>query len=341
MTVISGPTVITEPGFYRIGTDVFDTHVPVWLDIRVSNVIIDGNGHTIDGVDKDGTYGIRVRGTGPLSDITIQNLTVLDFAYGLGLFDTSHSRIVWVSASSNTFDGVLIVGGSDNVIECSVIHQDDDGINLTATSRTLVANNIVTENVRGSGIHLSQGCDEITLLGNLVGANDEGIEIEAASNSTIRANRVTSSRYFGLNLTTAENLTVVDNYFNNRVNIRTPIGPITGVWSLEAHAGTNVVGNNFIGGNYWGAPDGTGFSDTTPDWDGDGFVNRFYVLPGQIGIDHLPLSPSPALLTFATVPVPAASLASLSPTVAPEPAATPKPWAGWRKTYPIGDGLGL
>jgi parallel beta-helix repeat protein len=211
---------------------------------------------------------------------------------------------------------------------------------MTATNRTVVANNIVTGNVRGSGIHLSQGCDEVSLLGNIVGENDEGIEIEDAVNSTIRANRVYSSRYYGLNLTTAGNLTVVDNYFNNRVNVRTPTGPFTGLWSLEALAATNVVGNSFIGGNYWGSPDGTGYSDTTPDWDGDGFVNGIYVLPGQIGVDHLPLSPSPALLTYTTVPASAASIGPLS-TDALVVTAAPDPWAGWRKTYPIGDGLNL
>ena len=87
VTAITGPTAITEPGFYRIETDAVNTTVPVWLEVRASNVTIDGMGHTIDGVDEDGTYGIRVRGDGPLANITIQNLTVTDFAYGIGLFD--------------------------------------------------------------------------------------------------------------------------------------------------------------------------------------------------------------------------------------------------------------
>ncbi len=264
-----------------------------------------------------------------------------DFAYGIGLFETSHSRIVRVSATSNTYDGIMVVGGGDNRIECSVIDRDDDGINMTATNRTVVANNIVTGNVRGSGIHLSQGCDEVALLGNIVGENDEGIEVEDAVNSTIQANRIYSSRYYGLNLTTAGNLTVVDNYFNNRVNVRTPTGPFTGIWSLEALAATNVVGNNFIGGNYWGSPEGTGYSDVTPDWDGDGFVNGIYVLPGSAGIDRLPLSPSPSLLTYTTVPASAAIIGPLPTTEAPQVTAAPDPWAGWRKTYPIGDGLNL
>ena len=56
--------------------------------------------------------------------------------------------------------------------------------------------------------------------------------------------------------------------------------------------GPNVMGNRYIGGNYWGTPDRTGFSDVTPDTDGDGFADGSFVLPGRIGTDHHPLSPS-------------------------------------------------
>ena len=304
VTVINGPTVITEPGFYRIGTDVYNTTVPVWLDIRVSDVTIDGNGHTIDGIDGHGTYGIRVHGDGVLSNVTIQGVTVTDFAYGIGLFDLTSSQLVYVNTSSNTYDGIIIVGGGDNRIECSVIDRDDDGINMTATVRTLVVHNIVTNNVRGSGIHLSQGCADVTLLGNIIGANDEGIEIEKATNTTIRANRIYSSKYYGLNLTAAEELTVVDNYFNNSQNVLAPSSTFPGTWNLSAQPGKNVVGNPMIGGNYWGTPTGTGFSDVTPDRDADGFVDGIFMLPGGIGTDSLPLGPSLSPLTgpMATLP---------------------------------------
>jgi parallel beta-helix repeat protein len=235
----------------------------------------------------------------------------------------------------------MVVGGGDNIIECSVIHQDDDGINLTATNRTVVANNIVTENVRGSGIHLSHGCDEVTLLNNCLVQNDEGIEIEDATNSTIRANRICSSRYYGLNLTTARNLTVVDNYFHNEANIRFPTGPFTGTWSLLAQKGPNIVGGPYIGGNYWGTPDKTGFSDVTSDWNRDGFADSMYVLPAGIGIDRLPLAPSTFMTCFGTVPVPGISYGPVVAEARPDLSITNGGFAAWRKTYPLGNGLRL
>jgi hypothetical protein len=341
VTEITGPTVITDPGFYALGSGVVDTNLTVWLDIRVSNVTVDGMGQIIDGIDGFGTYGIRVRGDGPLENITIRNVTVTDFAYGISLYDTNLSRISRVSASSNTYDGIMVVGGGDNRIECSIIHQDDDGINMTATNRTVVANNIVTENVRGSGIHLSQGCDSVTILNNCLVQNDEGIEIEDAVNSTLRTNRICSSRYFGLNLSTARNLTIADNYFHNTANIRYPTGTFTGIWSLPAQAGPNVVGGPYIGGNYWGTPAETGYSDVTPDWDGDGFVNGMYVLPGGIGIDRLPLAPSAFMNCFGTVPIPGTAYGPIVAEAQPNPSVTSGGFAAWQKAYPVGNGLRL
>ncbi len=291
VTVIDRSTVITAPGFYALGAGVVNTTALVWLDIRASDVTIDGMGRRIDGVDRSGSYGIRVRGDGILSNVTIHNLTVTDFAYGIAFENVKFGHIVGIEASSNTYDGILVVGGHDNRIECSIIDRDDDGINLVSTDRAFITHNIVTENVRGSGIHLSMGCDEATLLGNYIAGNDEGIEIDGASKTVVRANRILSSRYYGLNLTTAQDLTIVDNHFSNVANLRVPTGPFSGTWYLDPVVGPNVMGNRYLGGNYWGTPDRTGFSDTTPDANKDGFVDGSYQLPGGLGEDRFPLGP--------------------------------------------------
>ena len=305
VTTLTGPSVITAAGYYVLGAGATNTTAPVFLDVRASSVVIDGMGHTIDGVDRGGSYGIRVRGDGPLEGIVIQNVTVNDFAYGIGLFDVGRSRINRVGSTSNTYDGVMVLGGSDNEIACSLIDRDDDGINLTATSRMLVSGNTVTANVRGSGVHAGPGCSGITLTGNLVGGNDEGIELEKARGVTIRSNLIYDSTYRGLNLSGAEETTVVDNYLCNRENVLRRAGVFSGVWSREPGPGPNVMGNPSIGGNYWGTPDGTGFSDVTPDRNGDGFADGTYVLPGGLGTDFYPLGPLlPASRAAATVVAP-------------------------------------
>jgi parallel beta-helix repeat protein len=291
-TVITGPTVITAPGYYVLGTGAVDTAAPIFIEVRSSGVTVDGMGRTIDGIDGDGSYGIRVRGDGPLEKVVVQNVTVNDFAYGIALVDTSQSLINRVGATSNTYDGIMVLGGGDNEIACSLVLRDDDGINMTATTGTRVMGNTVTGNIRGSGVHVGPGSSWIAVVGNIVAENDEGIEVENARGVAIRSNRIFGSRYRGMNLTAADEMTVVDNYFSNRENVRRHAGAFTGVWSQAPAAGPNVMGNPSIGGNFWGTPDGTGFSEVTPDLDGDGFADGTYVLPDGLGTDLYPLGPS-------------------------------------------------
>lgn len=170
-----------------------------------------------------------------------------------------------------------------------MIDRDDDGINLTATNNTVVADCIVTGNVRGSGVHLAGNCTNTSILRNVFEANDEGIEVESATDAVIAGNRIHGSTYYGLNLTTAANLVVYNNLFRNDENVRTPTGSFSGVWNVAPSPGPNVAGGPSIGGNYWGNPDRDGYSDLMGDWNADGFANGAYILPGEIGIDRFPL----------------------------------------------------
>jgi parallel beta-helix repeat protein len=290
-TAITGAGRITDPGFYRFASSFEDVNETVWLDVLASNVTIDGNGFALDGRDRTGTHGIRVRNDSVVGNVTIQNLTVTDFAYGISLYNATNSTVTAANVSSNTYDGIMTSGGHDNLIACNVLHQDDDGINLTGTNRTVVINNTVTENFRGSGIHLAGGAHNVSVLANRIGYNDEGLEIEDAADSEISRNLIWFSRYYGFNLTRAENLTVDDNYVRNLVNIRPPTGAFTGTWNLSGVPGPNLLGGPAIGGNFWGDLNATGFSETRRDLNRDGFTDAPYVLPGGAGIDWLPLAP--------------------------------------------------
>lgn len=82
---------------------------------------------------------------------------------------------------------------------------------------------------------------------------------------------------------------IYNNYFNNTVNA-------VGLDVLPEHTlsvpitnGPNIVGGPKIGGNYWAKPDGSGFSQTHPDLNGDGFCDEPYVVT-ECGIDYYPLT---------------------------------------------------
>lgn len=63
-------------------------------------------------------------------------------------------------------------------------------------------------------------------------------------------------------------------------------------WSVASQPGPNAVGGPFIGGNYWGTPNGTGVSQACEDGSGDGFCDVPYELTAN-NTDELPLTTPP------------------------------------------------
>jgi PKD repeat protein len=88
---------------------------------------------------------------------------------------------------------------------------------------------------------------------------------------------------------------VWDNLFNNTVALDLADATAPPVLNATRSAGPNIVGGPSVGGNFWGAPDGTGFSQTHADGDGDGFVDEPFVDTSG-ALDHLPLAPAPAVV---------------------------------------------
>lgn len=80
---------------------------------------------------------------------------------------------------------------------------------------------------------------------------------------------------------------IYNNYFNNtNITIKNGTG---NAYNTAKASGKNIVGGTYIGGNFWGKPDGSGFSNKATDTDRDGISDSAYSIPGSIYIDHLPL----------------------------------------------------
>src|SRR5690606_20196847 len=116
----------------------------------------------------------------------------------------------------------------------------------------------------------------------------KGIVAGETGGATLVGNKITyctdcgleASGYLGTNY---------NNYFNNTVNVK--IGEYGHIiaWNTALTSGTNIVGGSYIGGNYWAKPDGTGFSQTAVDANGDGIADSAYVI-AENNIDYLPLT---------------------------------------------------
>ncbi len=153
---------IDQPGEYSLIVDLVNRSENPCIDITASNVILDGFGHVIDG-SGSGT-GIRVGNT----DVTVRNLTVRDWYYGIrlestanvensfisnnyyGLYSTAESTITGCTIEDNTFGGKL----GDTIFSQNVVRNNkNDGLRIELSSNGIISSNIF-ENNTGYGLRL-------------------------------------------------------------------------------------------------------------------------------------------------------------------------------------------
>jgi len=125
---------------------------------------------------------------------------------------------------------------------------------------------------------------------NHISNNDIGIYFHMGSGILIAHNFIVDNSEIGIMLSEIRYCQMYDNFFSNTndaleiaVDPKYPNG-----WdylSIDCSIGPNIIGGPCIGGNYWKKPDGTGFSETCTDSDGDGICDNPYVIPGVTSDD--------------------------------------------------------
>jgi parallel beta-helix repeat (two copies) len=133
-------------------------------------------------------------------------------------------------------------------------------------------------------------CTGNNVSGNEASNSGRGIHLSTSQNNIVSRNIIALNSISGIFMSSTSNGNIVfDNYLNNVFNSDVKDGSEGNLWNTTKTAGTNIVGGPFIGGNFWAKPDGTGFSQTATDADGDGIADVAYKLLGNNYSDFLPL----------------------------------------------------
>ena len=154
-TEIDSCTVIDEPGEYVLTTDITDSEEDACIEIQASNVTLDGDGHTVDGVDADTgdtpntTAGVLPAGGEGLSnpnEVTIRDLTVTDWGSGI-YFDSGsyvEADVIDVQARSNV-QGLTTIESEVSITE-SNFSDNEVGINIDFFSSATIADTTANDN---------------------------------------------------------------------------------------------------------------------------------------------------------------------------------------------------
>jgi parallel beta-helix repeat protein len=192
--------------------------------------------------------------------------------------------------SNNSF-GIYLLNSKGNTISKNAVSDSARGIYLNISENNKLSGNNATNN-REYGI-ASQNSNGTLLSGNLVFDNARGIYFGRSDGNTLTGNTVRNNNVYCLYICGASDRnTIYNNYFNDtNMTIKNGTG---NAYNTTKTVGTNIVGGPYIGGNYWAKPDGTGFSQTAADKDGDGISDSVYTrIAGSKYSDFLPLVITP------------------------------------------------
>jgi parallel beta-helix repeat protein len=245
------PILNVENSHYTFTADIYNSII-----IERDNIVIDGANHALQGTGASGSRGIDLTGR---SNVTITNMKIKDFGYGVYLSSASHNVLsqndltnnycgIWlvVSSNSNIISGNNIANNegyaiwlkdssNNNISENKITLHNDYCIYLGVSNNNTVSANYIANN--NLGIYFYSSSSNI-ISGNNIANNERGIHLSDSSQNTIDGNYIANNGLFGIGLSDSSNNRIYHNNF------------IDNDEQVFSSASTNVWGNGSKG-NYW------------------------------------------------------------------------------------------
>jgi parallel beta-helix repeat protein len=174
------PGVGTWDPVTRTGTLTRD--VAEMIEITGNNIVLDGNGHSLIGSGKgDGVHLSYWTG------VTVKNVTVQNFYYGIYLYATSKNTLIDNTALSNVGSGIMLASTSNNTLTGNTALNNNYGIwvYFAASINNTLTGNTASNNNYGIYVYHASGNN---LTGNTTAQNNYGIRLEDSSNNQIYSN---------------------------------------------------------------------------------------------------------------------------------------------------------
>jgi len=251
---VEGTTHITSVDniTYNFTDNIYDSIV-----VERSNIIIDGDRHTLQGSGSGN--GFYLAGT---INVTIQNTNIKGFDYGIQIFLGQQNTISGNNITANGIAGIWInfYSNYNSISGNNITANEYYGISLYCSSFNTIIGNNITEPRDGLdpipyGIFLEEDSGNNIISGNsIIGLCLKGIWNEGSSHNTISGNTITSNvadpgdwdpyySFDGIHLVSSSYITIsLNNITANHF----------GIWIQRAGSNYNTISGNNITKNSYG-----------------------------------------------------------------------------------------
>jgi parallel beta-helix repeat protein len=267
-----------------IGTNTltYNTNVGLWLESSIGNTI----SNNVASNNQTAGIWLTTSGTNSLTSNTCDSNT----GTGMVLDNGSNSNTLTTNTTNeNSNLGMAVQNASNsNTVTGHTANNNSNGIQTTNSTGNEIKSGTFANN-QNNGLWVESSSGNTIKDNNVTGSYNAGIFIQSSTNDSISGNTIANNTFWGIFLNSCSNQTIYNNNFSNANGNAGFAGTNTGnVWNVSKTAGQNIVGGPYLGGNFWGKPDGTGFSQITEDSNGDGICDSANTLTSG-NVDNLPL----------------------------------------------------
>lgn len=206
------------------------------IEVMVDNVVIDGNGYTLQGFGSGTGFNLDGR-----SNVIIKNVKIERWGNAISLWGASNTSIVGNTIVNNEYGIYLWDFSNFSSIVGNNITSNYGGIYLRESSNNSIMENTIAKNEYG--IYL-WGSSNNSLVENTLVNQYLGITLFGSSNNTIGRNIITNS-YSGIYLRESSNTTITENTILNNI-----VFGITLYSSVKTWISWNNITNNYFCGIY-------------------------------------------------------------------------------------------
>ncbi len=204
-THISTCTIIDKPGYYILDSDLVVNKTKC-IEIKSSDVTLDGGNHKITAGFFGGTYAVFIYHQAGLKNITVKNLSFENWVYGVFLRDVDKASVYNVEAKAGFF-GIYFSNVKDlSLKDCKVCDVKKTAFGLERVYKAELSN-LEGKNATENGL-LILNSESISLRDSIFEASGFGIYLKNSDNVTINRCKSAFNEKFGLYIYSSDSLEV-------------------------------------------------------------------------------------------------------------------------------------